>query len=345
MYKTGTTLGIGAIGAAIAWALGIPAPFLTGPAALVSLAALMGVTTDVPVQLRDVCFVLIGVGMGAGVTPEVLVAARQWPIPLVALSLLLLVIFFGGSWALGRVFGYDRNTARLAATPGHLSFVLSLSTEVKADIPIVAVVQSLRVLILTLLVPAVVALITDADLSMSTAPATPMALPALALIVVLAIGLGLLLKRWNIPAALLLAGMAVSTAAHGAGLVPGGMPLWIAIPTFVIMGTLIGTRFSGVTLALVIRAAAASVFLTVLALIATLVAALIVHHLSDLPLTDLMIAFAPGGLETMAALSIMLGADPAFTALHHIYRLVFLTVLVPVFIPARVKRRRRPGRG
>jgi hypothetical protein len=45
-----------------------------------------------------------------------------------------------------------------------------------------------------------------------------------------------------------------------------------------------------------------------------------------------MIAFAPGGLETMAALSIMLGADPAFTALHHVYRLLFLTFLVPAFI-------------
>ncbi|WP_375550259.1 AbrB family transcriptional regulator [Rhodophyticola porphyridii] len=332
MQTTILTLAIGATGAVIAWALGVPAPFLTGPAALVSAASLMGVRTAVPMPLRDVCFVLIGVGMGTGVTPEVLAAARQWPIPLAMLSLLLLVIFFGGSWAVGQLFGYDRNTARLAATPGHLSFILSLSTEVRADIPIVAVIQSLRVLILTLLVPAVVALITEADLSMSLAPATTMALPALAVIVALAAGLGLLLKRKNVPAALLLAGMAVSTVAHGSGLVPGGMPLWVVIPTFAIMGTLIGTRFSGVTLNLVMRAAAASGFLTALALAATLAAALVVNRMTGLPLTDLMIAFAPGGLETMAALSIMLEADPAFTALHHIYRLVFLTFLVPIFI-------------
>ncbi|WJY21262.1 AbrB family transcriptional regulator [Fontisubflavum oceani] len=80
------------------------------------------------------------------------------------------------------------------------------------------------------------------------------------------------------------------------------------------------------------RAAAASGVLTALALVTTLIAALLVNQMTALPLTDLMIAFAPGGLETMAALSIMLGADPAFTALHHVYRLLFLTFLVPAFI-------------
>ena len=332
MRITLTTLVIGAIGAALAWALGIPAPFLTGPAALVSFASLMGVKTDIPIPLRDTCFVLLGIGMGAGVTPEVVEAARQWPLPLVVLSVLLLVIFFGGAWSVQRLFAYDQNTARLAATPGHLSFILSLSTEVKADIPIVAVIQSLRVLILTLLVPAVVALITEADLSMSQSPMAAMPLLALAGVLVLATGIGLILKRWNVPAPLLLAGMVISTLAHGAGVVEGGMPIWIAVPTFAVMGTLIGTRFSGVTLSLVARAAAASGVLTALALVTTLIAALLVHQMTALPLTDLMIAFAPGGLETMAALSIMLGADPAFTALHHVYRLLFLTFLVPAFI-------------
>ena len=50
-------------------------------------------------------------------------------------------------------------TARLAAAPGHLSYVLSLSTETRADIALLSVVQSLRVLTLTLLVPLVAALL------------------------------------------------------------------------------------------------------------------------------------------------------------------------------------------
>lgn len=326
------TLLIGAAGAALGWALAVPAPFLTGPAALVTCASLVGVRTYVPVPLRDICFVLIGVGMGTGITPEVLEAARHWPVPLVALALALIVIFFGGAWTVQRAFGFDSNTARLSATPGHLSFILSLSTETRADIPVVSIIQSLRVLILTLLVPLAVSLISDADLGMVTAPPTTMALTHLVLVVAVAVALGLVLKRWNVPAALLLAGMAVSSATHGAGWTPGAVPIWVAIPTFAVMGTLIGTRFSGVTLGLVARASAAAGVLTALALAVTLGAALAVNAVTGLPMTDLLIAFAPGGLETMAALAIMLEADPAFVALHHAFRLLVLTFLVPAFI-------------
>jgi len=45
-----------------------------------------------------------------------------------------------------------------------------------------------------------------------------------------------------------------------------------------------------------------------------------------------LIAFAPGGLETMAAMSVILGIDPTFVATHHIARLLMLTVIVPVFV-------------
>ncbi len=332
MQVAATTLAVGAIGAGVAWALGVPAPFLTGPAAFVSAVSLMGVKTEIPDLLRDICFVLIGVGMGSGVTPEVVQAAAQWPLPLVALSLLLLVLFFGGAESLTRLFGQDRTTARLAATPGHLSFVLSLSTEVKADLPMIAVIQSLRVLVLTLLVPAVVALISDADLSMTQAPYAPMAVPALLIIVVISVLIGLGFQRLKVPAALLLGGMVISTLAHATGVVEGGMPLWVAIPTFAIMGTIIGTRFSGVTLGLVRQALGASLVLTAIALAATLGAAFLVNAMTDLPLLDLLIAFAPGGLETMAALALLLQADPAFVALHHVYRLVFLSILVPAVL-------------
>jgi hypothetical protein len=110
------------------------------------------------------------------------------------------------------------------------------------------------------------------------------------------------------------------------------------------MGSLIGTRFSGVTMSLIVRAAAAAGVLTGLAVVVTLVTALAVRTLTGLPLVDLLIAFAPGGLETMAALSIMLGADPAFTAVHHIYRLLFLSVVAPLVITTGAAARKRRAR-
>jgi uncharacterized membrane protein AbrB (regulator of aidB expression) len=49
------------------------------------------------------------------------------------------------------------------------------------------------------------------------------------------------------------------------------------------------------------------------------------------------LAFAPGGVEVMAAIAVETGLEPAFVAAHHVFRLIVLTVLVPVMI-ARLRR-------
>jgi membrane AbrB-like protein len=327
------TLALGAAGAGAAHALALPAPFLTGPAAVVTFASVLGLSTCVPQALRDVCFLVIGLSMGTGINPEVLAAAASWPASLVTLTLAMVVIFLGGAGMLRRWLDFDLITARLTAAPGHLSYVLSLSTETRADVATVSVVQTLRVLTLTLLVPLVVALMTDADLTMTARPGQIMVTGHLLVVGTLGAVIGLVLKRFNVPAALLLGGMLVSSVSHGTGVTPGIVPDWAAIPSFTIMGTLIGTRFSGVTPAMIARAFGAALILSLLALAVTVAAALAMHGVLGLPVTTLLIAYAPGGLETMAAISVMLDADPAFVAFHHAFRLFLLTFLVPAFLP------------
>jgi uncharacterized membrane protein AbrB (regulator of aidB expression) len=67
LVVTGQTLIIGGIGAWIADILGAPIAVLTGPAALVSIAALLGVRTGIDDTVRNLTFLLIGVSIGSGV--------------------------------------------------------------------------------------------------------------------------------------------------------------------------------------------------------------------------------------------------------------------------------------
>ena len=57
-----------------------------------------------------------------------------------------------------------------------------------------------------------------------------------------------------------------------------------------------------------------------------------VAALTGLPLGQLWVAFAPGGVEAMAAMGLALGYDPAFVAVHHLVRLAVLFVIVPLFL-------------
>jgi membrane AbrB-like protein len=330
------TLLIGAAGALLFWLIGFPAAVLTGPAAAVSVATLAGVRTAIPDPLRDAVFLVIGVQIGSTVTPDVIETALRWPLSLAVLTVTLVLVLLASQAALMRGFAYDRMTAMLAATPGHLSYVLGLSTDLAADVPRVALVQSVRVLMLTLLVPVLIALWGVEGTAVLT-DRGPIALWSLAVIFPAALALGLIFKRFGVPAPLLLGAMAVSGLGHGSDLTPGTMPAWLTVTAFVCMGTLIGTRFSGLDRRGLVGAFIAGIVSTLIACAVAAAGAWLAAGIVGLPPAALLLAFAPGGVEVMAAIAVETGLEPAFVAAHHVFRLIVLTVLVPVMI-ARLRR-------
>ncbi|KGF69877.1 hypothetical protein LL06_08645 [Hoeflea sp. BAL378] len=327
------TFCIGVLGAALTYAAGFPAPFLTGPAIAVTLVGLAGVrTAALPQRARDAVFVILGLSIGQGVTPEVFGAMRTWPVTLAALAASLFAIVFVTRAVLMRFWAMDPLTAFLSSSPGHLSYVLGLSEGVKADLKTVSIVQSIRVLALTLLVPVAVTLAGQIpDQAAAAARPETAALPLIAMILAGAVA-GYLLQRLRIPAAFLIGGMLVSIVAHVTGLVSGVMWYWLAAAAFVALGGLIGSRFSGVTWLELRRAFSAGIMVTVLGVILAGAFALVAHLITGMDLIAILIAFAPGGLETMAAMSVILGIDPTFVASHHVARLLMLTAIVPVFL-------------
>lgn len=322
------TLLIGAGGAGLAALAGLPAPYLVGPAVAVTLFSLFGLRLAVPNLLRNAAFLSVGLSMGSGVTPQVIEAAKAWPASFLTLLAASVLLLSSAYFVLRRVFRYDAITAVLAACPGHLSYVLSLAASTKSDLASISIIQSVRVLALTLLVPLMVEFsgatgegTAVLPVAVGLLPLVAMALPALAL--------GILLQRWKMPAALLVGGMLVSAGAHLTGAVTGVIPLWLQIPVYVVLGCLIGTRFSGVALADLRNAFAAGAAITVLSGALSAGIALAVSYSLDVPLGAALIAFAPGGLETMSAMAVILHADPAYVGTHHILRLIFLSVLMP----------------
>lgn len=325
------TLVLGAAGAYGASWLGIPAPWLTGPTLVVTLTALCRVHMVVPNLMRDACFLIIGMTMGAGITPETIATAQQWPITIVALCVGLAVIIFVGSFALRHVLSFDRETAFLSSIPGHLSYVLGLSTDTKADIATVSIIQSLRVLFLTLAVPFLV-ISAESDQPVNVVIIPTMSYGFHLMIGALSLVAGLIFQKIRVPAAFLFGGMSISAIFHATAMVEGNLVDWLTIPAFVLMGTVIGTRFNAVKFNQIIRAFFGALIFNSVAILVTVVASYFVVRWTDLPITHVLIALAPGGLETMAAMGVLMGANPAFVAAHHTTRLLFLTFFIPLIM-------------
>ena len=141
---TAATLAIGAAGGAAFWQLGLPLAFLSGSAAAVAAAALANVKVGVHAGLRDICIVLLGITLGSTVTPGTLALLPRWPVTMAGLAAAMLSIMWAGAFYLERVHKLDRATARLAAMPGALNFVMTLAMESSSDQRRVAIIQIVR---------------------------------------------------------------------------------------------------------------------------------------------------------------------------------------------------------
>ena len=334
---TAQTLIVGALGAALAEAVNAPIAVLTGPALVVALAALAGLRTGIDDTVRNLVFLLVGVSIGSGVDASATQAMLRWPLAFAALGGMLVATLWLCGQILQRGFGMDRRSAYLAAAPGHLSFVVGLSTGLGLDTTRIVVIQSVRLLALTLTVP-LVALALGFELTGQVMP-TGAAMQWIDLFKLLVLGylLGYVLDKIGLPAPLLIGGMVTSSVGHASELTPGFMHPWLAYAGLMTVGTLIGARFNGLTRAAFARSLLAGLLVTALTVFIALATALPVAFALGFDPAHVLVAFAPGGLETMIAMGIVLGANPGFVAASHVARLLYLTVLLPAFV-GRIKR-------
>ena len=145
----------GLVGGWLASQVGWPLPWMTG-----ALLAVILVRCATPWQLREIpngrrCGQwIIGTGIGLHFTPIILEqVAEHWPLILVG-ALVTSVSSLVSVWLLLRT-GEDRATAFFSSMPGGSGEMVNLGARNGANLGRVAAGQSLRVLLVVLLVPAV----------------------------------------------------------------------------------------------------------------------------------------------------------------------------------------------
>ncbi|EAU44770.1 AbrB family transcriptional regulator [Salipiger bermudensis] len=330
--KTAGLTGLAALGgAAIAALLGVPAGALIGAMLAVALMAGLGHAVTVPVIARDLAFLVIGISLGAGIDASVLPHLPGWSISLLGLAVALVATMAASTFLLQRVFAVDWQTAVLASAPGTMSNAVAIAVEGKGDASGVMILQLMRLVILVTLVPPLAAVLGAPDAAAGgERPVMP--LLALAGLLVVGLPLGRFVGRRGISAACLLTGILLSGVGHGAGLIHGAAPSWMVFLGFTMTGAVLGTRISKVDLRSALKLAGAGTVVVGMALGMALVFALITQALTGFPLGQILIAYAPGGVEAMAAIGLALGYDPAFVAAHHFARILILLALVPAFL-------------
>lgn len=343
IWRSGTLQGllIGAAGGAAFYELGLPAPWISGTMLAVAGAALAGLQVGMPSWLRQLAFVVLGFSMGANITPATLAKIALWPASLLFLAGSIATTTIALSAYLRFVHRWDPATAAFSAVPGAFTYLLLMAMRSRADVPRVAVTQLIRLLVLTALLPLLLSAL-DQGAGPPRAPLTSSAGPAELLTVLVACGLiGAVCERLNLPAGTLLGAMFASVLVHGSGLSDARLSPGLLIPAYIVTGTFVGLRFKGVSLRLIVETLVAGLATITLGLIISGSFALAASVVLDLPLDQLLLAYAPGGVDVMAIMALALGLDPAFVGVHHALRFMSLSVVLPVWL----RRHLREGPG
>lgn len=327
------TLLIGTLGGALfAW-LGFPAGWLSGSMIAVAGAALGQRPVHVPAPFARVVFVAIGISLGAAVTPETLRGVATWPFSVILLGIATICATFASAFYLRKLHRWDLLSALLGSMPGALSQVMVYANQNKSDLRGIAIVQTIRVVILTACLPmtlVALGLLDPTPVVLQRSFDTP--LHELAILVVACSVAALLLERLRFPGGLIFGAMLVSAVLHGSGWIHAVLPWWVVNAAMVSLGAITGSRFANTGLRLLLQYLGAGLGSFAVAIAVVAAFAWTAISLMSLRTADVVVSYSPGALDAMMILALALHLDPIFVGAHHVARFMLVSLALPVFV-------------
>ncbi|MBI3436291.1 MAG: AbrB family transcriptional regulator, partial [Proteobacteria bacterium] len=286
------SVAVAATGGALFDAAGFPAGWLAGAMLFAALAALAGRPVMIPTWLARAFFIAIGISLGTVATPQTVHGMATWPLSIALVCLAMACVTAATVAFLVRVHRWDVATAILASMPGALSQVMVLAAERRLDLRAIAVVQTTRVVVLAIGVPAVLALAGLAGPSRPPSGTIAIAdAPVEFLVLVMAsVAAGLATFRLGFSGGLVFAPMLVSALLHGGDFVHVALPGWLVNAAMVALGLVAGARFTNTPPAEMVRHFRAALGAFVIAILVTAAFAGVAVALLPIGLGDVFVA-------------------------------------------------------
>ena len=337
MLRILTAFATAGLGVAVFLWLSLPLPWLLGPIFFCLAAALIGLPLGSIGPLNEAMRTVLGVAVGATLTPAVLMSFPSMWSTLIFVPVMTAVIGLVGVPYFRRLWGYDFATAYYGSMPGGLQDMLVFGEEAGGNVRSLSLIHATRVLVIVVALPFILKSVWNADLTYPPGdPLTSLPWQELAIMVACAIVGWQGAKRIGMFGASILGPLIVTTVVTLAGGLhhrPPAEAIWAA--QFFI-GLTIGAKYAGITMAEVRRDLAAGVGFCGVLIVLTVIFAETIYQLGLAPGMETLLAFAPGGQAELTVLALIVGADMAFVVAHHVLRI--FSVILGAPIAARVLR-------
>ncbi len=338
------TVAIAAAGAGLFYVLGLPLPFLFGPMAACLVAALGGARLQGLGQVSVAARTILGVAVGASITPAVLGQLPQMALTVALIPLYVMVIGLVGVPFFRRVCGLDPITSYYAAMPGGLQDMVIFGQEAGGDVRALSLIHATRVLIIVTLAPVILSTLYGVELTnpigapMAETPVLEIVLMILAAFVGWKGG-----ERIGLFGASILGPMITTAALSLADVIHVRPPAEAILTAQFFIGMGIGIYYVGITVRELRNIVASGVaFVLLLAALTAAFTEIVVLNGLGQPV-EAFLSFAPGGQAEMTVLAIVAGADLGFVIVHHLTRIILVITGAP-FVARFLLRKEKRGR-
>jgi membrane AbrB-like protein len=330
-------------------AIGVPSAALFAALIVGIVLALLGwAPPGVPRKAGIAAQGILGVYIGSMVHRDALTAlGSDWPIVLgVAVATLVLSIVAGALLGLHR--DVSALTGSLALVAGGASGLVSIARELGGDDRVVAVVQYLRVALITASMPIIVTFVYHAETTGHTTPpaltnAAPwfLSIAILAMIVLVGAAGGRLIR---LPGAGLLGPMALTIVLQLTGLSFGlSVPLALVQIGYAVIGWQAGVAFTRASIRGIGRALPAALGLIVLLNVATAGLGILMAHVTGVSPLEGYLSTSPGGIYAVLATAVETGSNVTFVVAAQVVRVLLMLFAAPMMARGFVALNRRYG--
>lgn len=285
---------------------------------------------------------LLGIEIGQQINLSVIHVLDKGWLTITVTTLISIVLSLVSGMVLFRFSRTDMITSLYGTTPGGLSSMLGIAADVGANVAVVSIIQTMRVILVESTIPFIVSVWSGlgngtADAAGSVETLSPVTVAGLIFIVVLAASFTLLGKKIHLPAPWLLGSMiGVGIAQALAGLIAGSnLPIWwphnLIIIAQLMIGASVGARLNRRMFAGVARTVVMGLVGSLGLMAAMLLCALLVSDFTGIDTITSILAFSPGGIDVMAVTSVVLHADSTFVVAVQVLRVLAICIVLPPF--------------
>ncbi|MBB5721108.1 hypothetical protein FHS72_000715 [Loktanella ponticola] len=320
---------------------GLPLPWMLGPMIGNTIAALLGVPVRGPDKLRPLVMPVIGVMLGSSVTVALFSQLGDWVLTLILLPIFLVAATGISFLVYSRIGKYDAVTAFYSAMPGGLNEMLMMGAAAGGDEKRIALAHAARVLIVIFFVVLFYWLALGVT---SIGSAGWIGISELTYLDYAIFGFCMIVGAWlgqllNFPAAPIFGPMLLSAAAHLIGWVSIAPPTVFIIVAQLVIGTVIGSRFVGVSPVAVAKDLALAVVSATSMLLISIVFAEMIVWTTGMGMSQAFLAYSPGGLTEMTLLTLAMNQDVTYVSVMHLFRITIVIAIAPIVFERVVKRR------